>query len=280
MKLVVLGAGGLLGRHVVDEAHGHEVLAFDRRACDITSLERVRACTAGADAVVNCAAFTQVDPAESHVDEAYRVNALGAENVALAARDARARVVHVSTDFVFDGRKATAYDEFDPPAPLSVYGASKRAGESLAERVGGRLFLVRVQGLYGIGGGNFASKLRTLLLASKPLSLDGERRVQPTWARLAARQILRLIATEQHGIYHVSCGGETTWAGFAAHLALRLGLEKRWREVQTAELHAPAARPANCVFEQRMLKLRGLYAMPDWREACDEYLREAAQVER
>jgi dTDP-4-dehydrorhamnose reductase len=273
MKIVVLGAGGLLGRNVAGELGGDQVVALDRAACDISVREQVYAATAGAQLVINCAALTNVDACETRVDDAYRANAIGAENVAWAARDAGAKLVHVSTDFVFDGAKKTPYDEFDEPRPISEYGRSKRAGELLVERVGGKLFLVRVQALYGDGGANFASKLRDLIRAGKPLKLDAERRVQPSWARATARQIARLARTDCYGTYHVSCAGEATWAGFARHVAERLGVAPNWTEVSSAELGTPAARPPNCLFERRLLALRGLDVMPDWRAACDEYLQ-------
>src|SRR5205807_774479 len=101
-----------------------------------------------------------------------------------------------------------------------------------------------------------------------------ERRVQPTWARAAARQILALMATAHYGLYHVSCKGETTWAGFAERLARKLGVEPRWQVVRSDELQAPAARPPNCLFHQRMLRLRGIDVMPEWEAAQDEYLKE------
>lgn len=273
MRIAILGAAGLLGRNVADELRGHEVRAFDRAGCDIGDLERVREACAGTELIVNCAAFTNVDNSETKVEEAYRANAIGAENVARVARAQDARVVHVSTDFVFDGAKKTPYDEFDASNPISEYGRSKFAGEQLAQRVGGKLFLVRVQALYGDGGANFASKLRDLIRAGKPLKLDAERRVQPTWARAAARQIVKLAATDHYGLYHVSCGGETTWAGFARFVAERLGAQPNWQEVGSKDLGTPAARPPNCLFQRRMLALRGLDVMPDWRDACDEYLR-------
>lgn len=273
MKITILGGAGLLARSVAAELGDQEVASFDRPRCDIAELDQVRRAVAGAQLVINCAAFTNVDACETRVDDAYRVNAVGAENVAVAARDAGAKVVHVSTDFVFDGVKKEPYDEFDAPHPISHYGRSKRAGEQLVERVGGKLFLVRVQALYGDGGANFASKLRDLIRAGKPLKLDAERRVQPTWARVAARQIVRLAATERYGTYHVSCAGETTWAGFAQFVAERLGVAPNWTEVPSRELGTPAARPPNCLFERRLLKLRSLDVMPDWRDACDEYLR-------
>jgi dTDP-4-dehydrorhamnose reductase len=271
--MIVLGAGGLLGRHLVEELG--EARAFDRAACDISRFDEVKACCAGARAIVNCAAWTNVDGAESHEEDAYRANALGAENVARVARALDVPFVHVSTDFVFDGVKTEPYDELDRPNPQSVYARSKWAGEELAARVGGRFFLVRVQGLYGAGGKNFSSRLRELILEKKPLKLDSERRVQPTWARAAARQIVKLLSTELYGTYHVSCKGAATWAEFARHVAQKLGVERAWEEVPTSALKAPAARPPNCLFRHRMLGLHGVDVMPDWQTALDEYLEEA-----
>jgi len=293
--VIVLGAGGLLGRHLVEELG--EARAFDRAGCDITRFDDVKERCAGAKAIVNCAAWTNVDGAESHEEDAYRANALGAENVARVAKALDVPFVHVSTDFVFDGVKAEPYDELDRPNPQSVYARSKWAGEELAARVGGRIFLVRVQGLYGAGGKNFSSRLRDLILSAgkplgtasgqlphlaplgspskKPLKLDSERRVQPTWARAAARQIVKLLSTELYGTYHVSCKGAATWAEFARHVAQKLGVERAWEEVPTSALKAPAARPPNCLFRHRMLGLHGIDVMPDWQTALDEYLEEA-----
>ncbi len=272
----MLGAGGLLGRHIVEELAGHPVRALVRRACDISDLAQVREGTRDVDVVINCAAYTNVDGAEAEPDAAYRANALGAENAARAALESNARLLHISTDFVFDGAQADPYDEFSAPNPLSVYARSKWAGEELVARRGGSSILIRVQGLYGAGGGNFSSKLRDLLLAGKSLKLDCERRVQPTGARAAARQIVRLASSDAIGTYHVSCAGETTWAGFARVLAERLGLPQSWAEIPTRELQATAARPPNCVFQHRMLALHGFGPMPTWQVALDEYLAEAA----
>jgi dTDP-4-dehydrorhamnose reductase len=282
MRVVVLGAGGLLGRHVVQElklaAGGVEVLTRSRAQCDVARADQVREETRGADVIINCAAFTNVDGAEQDEEGAYRANALGAENVARAAAQLRAKLVHVSTDFVFDGEQREPYDEFARPNPLSVYARSKWAGEELAQRRLDELFLVRVQGLYGEGGANFSSKMRQLVLAGKPLKLDGERRVQPTWARVAARQIVKLVGTDAYGTYHVSCKGETTWAGFAARLAEKLAVTPQWQVVRSDELGAPAKRPPNCLFRHRMLSLRALDVLPTWEAAQDEYL--AAEAAR
>lgn len=274
MSVVVLGAGGLLGRHVVEEL-GPGARAFGHRDCDITRAGDVRACVGAADLVINCAGFTNVDGAESDPDGAHRVNVDGTENIARAAAAVGARMVHVSTDFVFDGTRAEPYDESCAPNPQSTYARTKWLGEEAAKRACDRLFLVRVQGLYGHGGGNFSSKLRQLVLDGKALKLDGERRVQPTWARSAARQIVAVARTDAFGTYHVSCAGETTWAGFTARLAEKLGVAPNWKIVGTDELKAPAKRPVNCLFHHAALAALGA-RMPSWEAAQDEYLAEEA----
>jgi dTDP-4-dehydrorhamnose reductase len=285
MSVVVLGARGLLGRHVIEELGkgpcglGSGVAgprALGHGDCDIADANKLADAVGRADVIVNCAAFTNVDGAEADEAGAWRSNALGAENVARLAARLGAKLVHVSTDFVFDGAQDEPYDEFARPNPQSTYARSKFAGEELARAAHHQLFVVRVQGLYGAGGGNFSSKLRQLVLDGKPLKLDGERRVQPTWARAAARQIVAIARTDAYGTYHVSCKGDATWAAFTARLAEKLAAEPRWQVVRSDELKAPAKRPPNCLFRHRMLSLRGLDQMPTWEAAQDEYLAEEA----
>jgi dTDP-4-dehydrorhamnose reductase len=284
MRALLLGAGGLLGSHLAEELpkRGFEVDARDHRALDLADAQGLVEAARGAQLVVNAAAFTDVDGAEREPDRAFAVNATGAENAARAATAGGAVLVHVSTDFVFDGAQARPYDEFDPPRPLSRYGRSKRAGEILVERAWAKTHIARVQALYGAGGRNFASRLAELLRGQKPLRLDRERRVQPTSARAAARLIALVCAPEagrlndRYGTWHLSCRGETTWHGFADAAAQRLGLPRSWEPVGSAQLALAAARPANCLFDHRRLALAGLPAPPTWQEALDEYLKEIA----
>lgn len=277
MKIAILGAGGLLGTHTREELEraSHAVVSLDRARCDLGVRAQVIEATAGCDAIVNCGAYTNVDGAEKEIDLAYRANAIGSENAAWAARTHGALCVQISTDFVFDGQKAL-YDELDLPSPISEYGRSKWAGEVLAQRVYPDVVIARVQGLYGRGGKNFSSKLRALVADNKAITVDGERQVQPTWARAAARQIVKILDHRARAAtYHVSCGGAGTWADFAAHLTTRLGLlQPAWKTVRTAEIPAAAARPKQSLLSRRMLQLHGLDVMPDWRVALDEYFDE------
>lgn len=275
---VVLGAGGLLGRHVVDllRRRGLDVAAKDRAACPIEDEGAVLAALDGASHVFNCAAYTNVDGAEAEPTLAFAANALGAENVARAAARRGAVVLHVSTDFVFDGAQARPYDEFEAPNPQSTYARSKRAGELLVERANPRHHVVRVQGLYGRQGRNFASRLGELLRdGARNMRIDCERKVQPTSAAAAAAALYQIAASDRYGTWHASCRGATTWHDFAGRIAAHLGIEPLWEAVPSSALTLPAPRPASCLLEQRRLALYGMAPMPTWQQAQDDYLAEA-----
>lgn len=279
MNVVVFGAGGLLGRHVVEEFSRDnlaQVFEFDHSECDIGDLEQVIKCAQLGNILINCAAYTDVDGAEKNPDKARRVNTVGANNVASSAWQLSKGVVHVSTDYVFDGTGGP-YNEFSIPNPQSVYARSKLAGDEAVLGFG-NAYVVRTQGLYGHGGKGFASKLREKILAGESLNLDNERFVQPTWARSVARQIVKLVLKGGNlGIYNVSCKGETTWAGFACAMAEKLGV--LWDVVRGSDAALPltAPRPASSIFEHRMLEMHGIDIMPTWQDALSEYVCEEGE---
>lgn len=277
MTVAVLGAAGILGRSVVKEL-GEKARPLTRFECDVSSAEQVKEAIEGATLVVNCAAWTDVNGAETNEDAAFRANAVGAENAAKAARARGIPLVHVSTGFVFDGTQERPYDKFDPPNPTSVYARSKWAGEVLATRAWDRVFVVRLQYLYGTGGRNFLSSLRRRMLAKEPLKLDASKRAQPTWSGAAARQILALAETDAYGVYHATCAGQTTWAEFGRAMATALGVVPYWDEVTADAVGHTASRPKNDLLSRRMLGLRGLDRMPDWSAALLEYLEEAKEA--
>lgn len=288
MRVAVVGAAGLLGRHLCEElrAQGHAVLALDRSTCDLASPDRevfyhLRDRLAAHDThlVYNTAAYTDVDGAEREEDLAFLVNALGAEMIARAADAVGAAVCHISTDFVFRGDEKRPYDEFDLPSPASAYARSKRAGEELVLRATRRAFVVRVGGLYGRGGRNFFSTMVTRLRQGQTLRIDRQRQVSPTWVRPLARQLIALCEHGEHGIYHASSQGQTTWYDFAVRmcaLAAEIGrpLPPQFSGVPTEALGALAPRPAMSVLDCRVLRLRGLLCMPTWEEALRGYLAE------
>lgn len=270
MSWVILGGGGFFAGHLRDALFGAEVRSLPRAECDVTRPAQLADAVADAEVVVNCAGFTAVDRAEAEPSEAHRVNVDGAANVAHAAARAGALCVHLSTDFVFDGCGAP-YSGDARPAPLSVYGRTKRMGELAALGAGGRLLIARVQALYAAGGRGFASRIAELLLGDAPLRLDDERRVQPTWAPIAASQLVVLAGSGATGLYHLSCAGGTTWAGFGRALAARLGVEPRFEAVPTAALSSVARRPADTRFDHSALVDRGI-PVPTWEEGLDGYV--------
>lgn len=273
MLTVVLGGAGLLGRHVVRERVGARCV--DLPDLDITKLDAVFRATEGAALIVNCAAWTDVDGAEANQDAARAVNATGAENAARAAAKHDAKLVHISTGFVFDGAKAEPYVEDDVPNPLSAYARTKYEGDQRVSAVGGKVFLVRTQSLYGEGGKGFASKLRDRIKANVPLKLDAELACQPTWVGAVARQILHLAESEHYGTYHVTCRGRTTWAEVGKAIARHYGIEPAFQEVRSADFQRAAARPKNFLLESTKLGPLGLDVMPDWSKALAEYLAES-----
>ena len=288
MRVSVVGATGNLGRHLTQElrASGHQVDTIGHDECDLAEphreqLYRLRDRLTAFDTHLcfNAAAYTDVDGAERETDRAFLINALGAEMVARAAEDAGATVCHISTDFVFAGDAQRPYDEFDLPGPQSAYARSKRAGEELVLRATRRCFVVRVGGLYGHGGRNFFSTLASRLRAGQVLRLDCERQVSPTWTRALAQQLIVLCERGEHGVYHATCQGQTTWHGFATALceeaeALGFALPRHFTAVPSGELPTLAARPAMSLLDPHMLRLRGLLRIPTWRDALRGYLHE------
>lgn len=287
MKALVLGAEGTLGRALCEflpsaEGGNWEVESLGRKECDITDAAAVLRAVRNAqpDVVFNTAAYTNVDRAEDEPDLAYRVNALGPENVALAAKSMGVSVVHYSTDFVFDGTLARPYDEFDAPSPQGVYARSKLAGERLAAAASDRVFILRVGWLYGRGGRNFPSTIARRLLAGETVRADAERVGAPTWVRDVAGVSAALAYSEFFGLYHCTSTGETTWEDYARFLASELGLPNAEIIGQSSaslpSMKAP--RPRRAVLDNRMLRLRGLDTMPDWREAARTFARAERQV--
>ena len=273
---VVLGAAGLVGGALCDElaAAGWRVVAATRDICDIRDAAAVRAvCRAARPTVVfNAAAYTNVDRAEAEPDLARAVNAEGAEVVARVAAEMGAKVVHYSTDFVFDGEQERPYVEDDPPSPLGAYARSKAEGDQRVSAAAPRHVILRVGCVYGRGGRNFPSTLARRLRAGEALRVDDERRVSPTWVRDVAAVSRALAGTEHHGLFHCTAQGETTWADFARRLAGELGVrDARIQPMSDAGLALAARRPRRAVLDNRMLRERGLDLLPPWEEGLRRY---------
>jgi dTDP-4-dehydrorhamnose reductase len=276
---VVFGAGGMLGQALVAElpALGYRLLATPRgradgdiadRALVEELLGRLRPAV-----VFNAAAWTDVDGAEDRTAEARRANAEGPEVLARACGAVGARLVHYSTDFVFDGERETPYDEAVPAQPVSAYGAGKLEGEQRVQAALAESYVVRVGCLYGRGGRNFPSTVLRRLRAGETIRADDERRVSPTWVVPVAQLSARLAATPHFGLYHGTARGDTTWAAFAGFIAEAAGVAgARVEPVSGSALKLKARRPRRAVLVSARLPAVGLSPLPPWQEQARGYI--------
>jgi dTDP-4-dehydrorhamnose reductase len=251
-RWLVTGAGGMLGRDVVDvlTGGGAEVTAVTRADLDVADAGAVAAAVPGHDVVVNAAAWTDVDGAEKNEAEATRVNGLGPQLLAAACAAEGARLVHISTDYVFDGTASSPYAEDAPLAPRSAYGRSKAAGEqAVRQLLPGAAYVVRTAWLYGEHGGNFVRTMATLEQTKDTLDVVDDQVGAPTWSREVARALARLVVAEAPaGTYHATAEGQTSWCGLARAVFEEIGADpERIRPTTTDRVPRPAPRPAYSV---------------------------------
>lgn len=273
MKYLIVGAGGMLGTDLQAALAGRDVTALTRADLDVSDASAVADAVAGHDVVINAAAYTKVDDAESHEDAAYAVNATGAGNLAVAASSAGAKLVQISTDYVFDGAATSPYAEGTPVAPVSAYGRTKAAGERLAlEALPEGTYIVRTAWLYGQHGPNFAKTMLTLAGKLDTVSVVDDQVGQPTWTLDLARQIVALVdADAPVGIYHGTASGQGSWFDFAGAVFAGAGLDPaRVLRTDSSQFVRPAPRPAYSVLGHDAWSDAGLPVMRDWREALDE----------
>jgi dTDP-4-dehydrorhamnose reductase len=269
VKLLVLGAGGMLGRDLVAAAEraGHEVTPLARAELDVTDAEAVEAAVgrAGPDWVANCAAYTRVDDAEREAEQAMRVNGEAAGVVARATAAAGATVLYPSTDYVFDGAKREGYVESDPVAPLSSYGRSKLAGERAS--AGG--LVVRTSWLFGVGGRNFVETMLGLAERRKQISVVDDQVGGPTFTAHLAPALVAVMEGGVRGVRHASAGGSCSWREFAAAIFERTGAGIDLRGTTTEDFGAPAPRPHHSLLATEHADTPRL---PHWSEGLDAYL--------
>lgn len=266
----------MLGRTLQRRLAAHEVFIADLPEVDITHLGQLESSIRafGPQVVIHCAAMTEVDACETQPDKAFKVNALGSANVAVCANRVGAWLIAISTDYVFDGRLDRSYHEWDKPAPATVYGQSKWAGEQAVRAHCPLHTILRIAWLYGPGGPSFLHTMLKLGRQEGPaLKVVNDQVGNPTSTDAVASAIEWLLEHPVPGVVHATCEGEATWHEFATMVFKLWKLPRPLEPCSTREFPRPAPRPLNSRLEKRVLRLVGAPPMPDWREALEEFAR-------
>ena len=278
MRILITGGKGMLGRTLRRELAEHELIIADLPEWDITDDTALvsRTCETRPDLVIHCAAMTKVDDCETHRDLAFRLNEEGSRNVALAAKAAGARLIAISTDYVFSGeppREPWAWSETDIPRPRTVYGASKFAGEQMIQMILPEAVLLRIAWLYGPGGPSFVHTMARLgAQEGAPLKVVNDQRGNPTSTKVVA-DVIRFLITKPDvsGIVHGTCEKQCTWYDLTVELFRLLGLKRAVEPCTTDEFPRPAPRPRNSALKKSVLNLLG-YRTPSWRMALADFV--------
>lgn len=275
MKVMILGATGLLGKSLLQEWSGDEIVGLGSRDVNICDAERVREVVKQQrpDWIVLAAAYADVDGCESHQDLAFAVNRDGAVNVARAAKEYGPRLLFISSDYVFDGRKSSPYKIGDTRNPQSVYGRSKSEAEIQLLEILPDCCIARTSWLFGVGGKCFPDTILRLAASRPALDVVNDQQGSPTYSVDLARAIVQLCQRDARGIVHVTNAGSCTWFEFAREILKQSGSTTEVRPVSTAQMARPAPRPAYSVLSPVSLRLFSI-EMPDWKDALRRYLLE------
>lgn len=284
-KIMITGCNGQLGRalnSLYEKEQNIEIINTDVFSgdhitpLDITDVDAVLSFVKERkpDAIINCAAHTNVDKCGTDIDNAYKINAVGPRNLSLAATETGAKLMHISTDYVFPGTESRALTEFDAVGPVSMYGKTKLAGENFVKEFSEKHFIIRTAWLYG-DGKNFVKTMLRLAQDHDEVSVVKDQFGTPTSALELAKAIRYLLPTENYGLFHGTCEGSCSWADFAAEI---FRLAKKYTKVNyitTEEFASPTKRPAYSILDNYMLRLTTDFTFAPWQEAIAEYMRDA-----
>ncbi|MFC2067692.1 dTDP-4-dehydrorhamnose reductase [Chloroflexota bacterium] len=288
MRVAVIGANGQLGTDLCLVLHDAEVLPLTHRDIEITNMDSVTEVLRKTkpNIIVNTAANVRVDDCETEPDKAFSINALGARNVAVVAQEISAKLVHVSTDYVFGGEpgsRTVPYNEFDTPIPINIYGKSKLTGENFVEHLCYKHLIIRISGLFGVAGasgkgGNF---IETVLRVSKErdeLTMVNDQIFSPTFTKDLAQKIGQLITTECYGTFHITNQGACSWYEFAKEFLKLAGLKIPVIPVTSDQYPQKAKRPNFSVLDHYHLRLLGMDDMRIWQYALKDYMKEKGHL--
>lgn len=283
-KIMITGCNGQLGRALnrlyekesditllnTDVFPGENILPLDITDVDaVLSFVREKK----PDAIINCAAHTNVDKCETDVDNAYKINAVGPRNLSIAASETGAKLMHISTDYVFPGTENRPLTEFDAVGPTSMYGKTKLAGEDFVREFSEKHFIIRTAWLYG-DGKNFVKTMLRLAEDHREVGVVKDQFGTPTSAAELAKAIKYLLPTENYGLFHGTCEGSCSWADFAAEIFRLAGKDTKVNYITTEEFASPTKRPAYSILDNYMLRLTTDFTFSSWQDAIEKYLRE------
>lgn len=288
MKILITGANGQLGTDLCRALQGAQLIPLahaDLEICDMSLVNTVLN-EHRPNVVINAAAYVRVDDCEDDPDKAFRVNAIGARNVAVAAQELGAKLVHLSTDYVFGGEaepRTTPYTEFDTPTPANLYGKSKLSGERLVQHLCVRHFIVRTSGLFGVAGssgkgGNFVETMLRLARERNELRVVHDQVFSPTYTKDLARKITWLISTDYYGIFHITNSGTCSWFEFTREILRLAGLKTPVIPITSDQYPQRAKRPRFSVLDNYHLQLMGAHDMRPWPEALFAYMKEKGHL--
>jgi dTDP-4-dehydrorhamnose reductase len=277
MKILITGAEGQLGTDCKQVlARTHHCVAMGKSALDVSNSRQVRDALEShrPQVLLNCAAFTKVDACETEQDLAWRINAEAPKILAIHCEELGVKLVHISTDYVFNGKKSVPnpYVETDATEPLCYYGVSKLAGEQAIVSVTDRFLIIRTAWLYGMGGPNFLKTMLRLALMGKDIRVVNDQFGSLTWTYRLAQQIKTLLQTDARGIYHATAEGFGSWYDTARLFLSKMDHQYHLSPCKTSEYKTAARRPANSILENRRLKQEGLNVMKDWQHDVEQFV--------
>ncbi len=282
-KVLVTGAEGQLGTDLVLLLHlsGYEVFGMGKSKLDITNENQVNSLVSQImpDVIIHCAAYTNVDKSESQPDLAFQINGIGTRNIAIAAETIKAKLVYISTDYVFDGKSNTPYHEFSQVSPINVYGNSKLAGENFVRDFHSKYFIVRTSWVFGMNGNNFVKTMLKLSKGMEQVMVVNDQVGCPTYTMDLSKCIVQLIETNKFGTYHVSNAGSCSWFEFAQEVFRQTNITINLKPCTSEEFQRPAPRPHYSVMDDLGLRINNFVTLPHWKNALNQFLLQIGQEE-